>query len=403
MAEPHTYSGDGQTATIADPDNITRDECLALARCGAEAWNKWRGEFPARWVGGEFGYTNVADFSEQDLRNTPVDLSGFVFGDGATFEKSLWGDDARFSGAQWGRGASFLGAKWGDRARFIGAQWDRGASFCGTRWGQNADFGGRTWVALQPAYGNRFERQKTWAEARGLNPGAFVDISFAGAEFEGSVSFQNRQFTGRTDFGVNLVTGAPVRFGGAPEFHGCTLHQNISFDGAVFPLPNGSLDAARAYRTLKLAFAQQQATREEQRFFKLEMGEEAKAAEKHRDPRRWLYTVYREFSEFGFGVARPMALLVAALILAFLLYAWQAGLVPCVPSARNCRATGPLIQFAAAHALPGFEKLAEPASKVLFGDQLGVWTVLTLLLHKAVSILALFLIGLALRNLFKMK
>ncbi|OOG79872.1 hypothetical protein B0E41_21935 [Hydrogenophaga sp. A37] len=98
-----------------------------------------------------------------------------------------------------------------------------------------------------------------------------------------------------------------------------------------------------------------------------------------------------------------MALLVAALILAFLLYAWQAGLVPCVPSARNCRATGPLIQFAAAHALPGFEKLAEPASKVLFGDQLGVWTVLTLLLHKAVSILALFLIGLALRNLFKMK
>ena len=66
----------------------------------------------------------------------------------------------------------------------------------------------------------------------------------------------------------------------------------------------------------------------------------------------------------------------------------------------------PLIQFSFAHALPGFEKLAEPASKLLFGEQgetLGVWTVLTLLVHKAVSVLALFLIGLALRNLFKMK
>lgn len=68
--------------------------------------------------------------------------------------------------------------------------------------------------------------------------------------------------------------------------------------------------------------------------------------------------------------------------------------------------TGPLIQFASAHALPGFEKFAEPGGKLLFGkdlESLGVWTVLTLLLHKAVSVLALFLIGLALRNLFKMK
>jgi hypothetical protein len=33
----------------------------------------------------------------------------------------------------------------------------------------------------------------------------------------------------------------------------------------------------------------------------------------------------------------------------------------------------------------------------------GGWTTLTLVLHKAVSLLALFLIGLALRNLFTMK
>ncbi len=133
------------------------------------------------------------------------------------------------------------------------------------------------------------------------------------------------------------------------------------------------------------------------------MAEEAKAAENSRDPAQWLYIAYRELADFGFSVRRPALLLVVMLMLMLPLYARQAGLQACWTSSADCNMTGPLIQFASAHALPGFEKLAEPASKTLFGDQLGVWTVLTLLLHKAVSLLALFLIGLALRNLFKMK
>ena len=69
----------------------------------------------------------------------------------------------------------------------------------------------------------------------------------------------------------------------------------------------------------------------------------------------------------------------------------------------DCTMTSSLIHFTLGQALPGFEKFTEPATEALFGGQPGVWTVLTLLLHKAVSLLALFLIGLALRNLFKMK
>lgn len=133
------------------------------------------------------------------------------------------------------------------------------------------------------------------------------------------------------------------------------------------------------------------------------MAEEAKAAERSHDPAKWLYIAYRDLADFGFSVRRPALLLVIALLLMLPLYAWQAGLQACWPNSAGCSMAGTLIQFATAHALPGFEKLAEPASKTLFGDQLGVWTVLTLLLHKAVSVLALFLIGLALRNLFKMK
>ncbi len=120
-------------------------------------------------------------------------------------------------------------------------------------------------------------------------------------------------------------------------------------------------------------------------------------------PARLLFKLYAALSNFGFSVARPGALFFTALLMAAMAYASQAGLTSCGDQAVACSMTGSLIQFTLGHALPGFEKFAEPATKALFGEQLGVWTVLTLLLHKAVSVLALFLIGLALRNLFKMK
>jgi hypothetical protein len=122
-----------------------------------------------------------------------------------------------------------------------------------------------------------------------------------------------------------------------------------------------------------------------------------------------LYVIYRKFSDFGFSVGRPIYVLLTATIFALLLYAWQADLVFCTRSTIQCTKTAPLLQFSFASALPGFEKLAEPAAIELFGKSkegtanVGVLTVITLLLHKAISILSLFLLGLALRNLFKMK
>lgn len=120
-------------------------------------------------------------------------------------------------------------------------------------------------------------------------------------------------------------------------------------------------------------------------------------------PARLIYTLYAALSDFGFSISRPVGLFIASLLVAAGLYGWQAELTACWLPGVACTATGSLAQFTFAHALPGLEKLAEPASNALFGKNLGVWTVLTVVLHKAVSLLALFLIGLALRNLFKMK
>ena len=195
-----------------------------------------------------------------------------------------------------------------------------------------------------------------------------------------------------------------------PSFHDAKFPQNFDFGSSKFPGIKGKLSSARAYRTLKLAFAQQHAVREELRFFKLEMAEESKAAKAHKTPNWWLYWLYEKLSDFGFSVNRPLLLFALTTIVSVGLYACQADLALCRPWSPTCNATAPLLQFGLAHALPGFEKLAEPAAIKLFGDaagkgvaDLGLFTVITLFAQKTVSLLSLFLIGLALRNLFKMK
>ena len=524
MAESRTYSGNGYTATIADPEDITRSECVALARCGAQEGNAWRGEFEVRggWPG---PYKNCADFTGQDFSSGLFNFSEFKFGHCANFSESkFWmglfvgaefGHNTRFIGVQFGERTTFDGAKFGletyfDRSEFdadsslTDCELDARASFQGVRFGSSFNFrgtvfgdgvhfdwghfeqfvsfqgvlftGSATFIAVSvgaPAdfsglmaggalsfESAMFEGQTTlqglsWgalkqelqlgkgtsaleehAKEWHAGPWDFKAINFRGARFGGSVDFSDRHFEGVTEFsktefdsearglfgvddalarhvrnepianehsGMYLPEGRRVQFALAPDFFQCKLHQNQSFEGAEFPIADVSEEAARAHRVLKLAFSQQQATREEQRFFRLEMAEEAKAAERSRDPTRWLYSAYRDLADFGFSVQRPVLLLLATLFVMLPLYAVQAGLHLCWPGSSACSKTGPLLQFATAHALPGFEKPAEPASRALFGDHLGVWTVRTLLLHKAVSLLALFLIGLALRNLFKMK
>ncbi len=417
MAGPRTYSNArGMEITISDPCNITAQECLELAKCGWDSWNKWRSEFPA-YLSSDGEYINCANFHHSIFRDDPINFSMFDFGDGADFSNAKFQSKVNFNGAQFGSDTNFsriefrldvgfFGAQFGNGVRFIdtyflghanflGVQFGHDASFDGAKFCSTARFGAQQWTDFYDHFGERFEERKRHAEENGLSPMTFLDITFGGVEFDQGVSFAGRNFDGAVDF-----SGA--KFSKAPRFHGCRLHQDINFDGTFFPQAQGNNAAARAYRTLKLAFAQQQAIREEQRFFKLEMQEEAA---RETGWLRWLYRTYSVISDFGFSISRPLVLFVLTTFFATLIYADQAGLI-FDPAGSQ---TAALVQFSIASAIPGLEKLAEPAGIRLFGDlakgiaNYNVWVVFTLLAHKAASLLALFLIGLALRNLFKMK
>lgn len=334
-----------QNADHGSPDAISKAGCLALAilsnRVGGKEkghvlWNAWR----TAWDSGKSpDYQNGVDFSGIDFRvletNSPINFSRFQFGNHANFSGAHLGNFVSFSGAQWGDWANFSGAQWGDWVSFSRAQWGEYADFRGAQWGGGANFSACAWEQLSTVYGDdaAFAAAKAWAVNKGCAPDQFLSVDFSGTRFSGAVTFAGRKFKGKTSFAAlpdgfvrllaqrnaaeNAAEGgaageAPAQGGAArwdeqgrlmwepdedqgkatvftvaPEFHGCELHQDTTFDAAVFPKASGNEAAARAYRTLKLAFSKQQAIKEEQDFFRRELNEE-RLREKSR-LRRWAF------------------------------------------------------------------------------------------------------------------
>lgn len=406
----------------------------------------------------EFLFGDDADFEGVHFIKTAI-FARAQFGDKANFSftrfegravfvGAQFGDDVNFAGAKFDAQTIFVGAQFGHGARFLGAQFDSRAEFKGTQFGDSAQFNGALfkdcalfdgmdWASLGRIYGELLDGRRAWANLRGLDPQAFGSVDFGGAKFLGNPNFSNRRFTGKTNFGlsdyfsvlhsaydnngkvlmvgleeVSITAPQPAFFECPPAFHNSTLHQDTSFRDAIFPdKPRGSEMFARAYRTLKQAFAQQHAVREEQRFFKLEMAEEAAL---DTGAKRWLYRVYKEVADYGFSLIRPFAWSLGltglfAIVYGFLMWGagTTAGFAVLSEAPINWQLTTQWAQFVLLNLipLPGFDDTLKVLRSTLFGDS-GWWPLLATVVeavHKICVLLAAFLIGLALRNLFKLK
>ncbi|MEQ1814802.1 MAG: hypothetical protein ABL860_10205 [Candidatus Nitrotoga sp.] len=164
-----------------------------------------------------------------------------------------------------------------------------------------------------------------------------------------------------------------------------------------------SAGAARAYRTLKLAFAQQHAIREEQKFFRLEMQAETGIATGNK---KRLYQLYEKISDYGFSLMRPLKYWLYCLAGFTLIYGLLTGTYGWNGNI-SWERTMQWMHYALLNAvpLPGFDKTLDVLRSELFSKAAIIQFLVTMLeiLHKTVSLVAFFLIGLALRNLFKMK
>jgi hypothetical protein len=385
------------------------------------------------------------------------------WGDESRFDGAIWGAKATFWCASWGNKCSFIGASWASFPVFTFAIWGYGADFTDSSIGWEANFVGAFFgrnclfekvnfeasisfesLSFEDIPNNikKIISENLQHSDMNKNLQLMSDISFGGSSFAG-VDFSKRQFSGNINFGYPLKHSPQKRimlkkdtkgqiiftdepgsrglpeweyedlerrpittFSAPPVFHDCTICQGFHIHEDIeFPRPSlNRRNAADAYRTLKLAFSKLQAIREEQRFFKLEMEEETL---RETGLKRWLFKAYKTFSDFGFSMTRPLkygGLGVLGLTAVYGILSW---LGQCGLNVHACQFAPQWLEFSLLQTLPlpGLDKLSKAASKVFWPE--GSWWSLGLsvlvILHKTLSLAALFLIGLALRNLFKLK
>jgi hypothetical protein len=219
-------------------------------------------------------------------------------------------------------------------------------------------------------------------------------VNFRGAVFKRLASFENAEFLSSSSFRETL-------FLFAPNFHNSELHQGTLFSAAPeFPrlfLDIRSPGAAEAYRTLKLAMNKQHALSEEAGFFLLEMRSRALT-----EPliRRSLYQAYDVLSMYGQSVKRPFLWFVAINILFGAIYSALSGqrwetFDPQITALTLFGA----VPFAAALRWP---EIAGPSGGLFPSDRL-VYVQLAIVMQSVLAGVLLFLIGLGLRNMFKIR
>ncbi len=251
---------------------------------------------------------------------------------------------ALFTGARFGKGIDFQDVVFGDSVNFIAASFDKQANFDNVRFRKyvefdGAEFGGsvnfkNVWFEGQATFNNAtfhgdtsfrdayFGGSISFQDARFCDSVTFESgsifpwesnvteranifrvASFHGTIFDKNVSFSNRQFLERVDFSGSI-------FGGIPDFHAAVLHQDTDFQGASFKISEWEDDqeagrAERAYRTLKLAMAEQHASNEQARFFAYEL----ECLRQQRSApffSRLMARLYKDGSDYGRSMARPL-------------------------------------------------------------------------------------------------
>ena len=336
------------------------EKALALLREGKDAWNKWAEDNPGARVsfeGVEFG-DEEANF-EGFVFLGEADFSGATFSGNATFYNATFSGDAKFSDAKFSEKATFREATFSGYALFDQATFSRNAYF------HNAEFSGDAWFRLVE-----------------FNKMAF----FRDAVFKGKANFSDGDFYSSVNF-------SNVMFVSVPDFCGTRISAHFTFHGVNINTQKhtDSEDTDRLCRLKELASIAKDHVRE-QDFFALEL--KAKRSHKSSSLLRYVadvifITLYQVLSNFGRSVTVPVFWLLGIWLSCGIYFAC----LPCSdPVAGICKGLTtsaslifPFLGASRASLKAGF---AGSDAAVAFAEG-------------GLGILFLFLIGLALRNRFR--
>lgn len=416
------------------------DEAGVVAlKSGKDAWTKYAVRFARDFPDRAFDLTNA------DLEG--VSFDSIEFGKRTQFDGSRF-KDAHFSSTRFDQGASFLGCTFRGTTKFSTIRAKVDLSFDGARFEGPVEVHTLQQCMLVRFVGAHFlegfsARGSSEANRLLLPPVSFqqavvqgpfafehcifqfADFSnarlalplegmrenvcfasfkscvfqsgatFTGTEFAHGANFENARFNGSSSFRRTI-------FNLAPNFHDAVLHQGTQFSSkSEFPAlfrDTHSAGAAEAYRTLKLAMNRQHALNEELGFFLLEMRATARRLTWWQ---RIPYRLYDWMSMYGQSVLRPLWVYIGVYFIFAAVYSLLSGQRwETIDTRLSSLSLYGAIPFAAALRWP---EVSGASGGPLFPSERLLFVQIAIVSQSILSAVLLFLIGLGLRNMFKVR
>lgn len=404
--------------TCGRPEDISPHGVSELLKKGFEAWNQWRLDYPENKKisfpqlpnnietpidFSKFNFPNIAFVNVHFVK--AVSFERAIFEGNVTFEECVFYDDVNFFQAEFKGEADFKGVVFNPKSKlnFAEVVFEKDLDL------SSIDF--ELWKLKRNSIGDKGKRDDNFMFLITLNLNSEVlpNSNFSKATFYQNAKFNGRIFKAQANF-------ENADFKKVPEFFGAKIHPKTWIENAKFP--NSIVTKGQyinEYRVLKLAFAEHKNTRQELRFLRREMMEEMWISSSSH--RMWL-KIYQFISDFGFSVCRPLLGLLLLALIALMFYLWISSLNGkwfLVPFDEDLEKyflsvdwgkTLNYIGFSLSNSLPFLSsaKFDEKLIVSLFGSGVNVQIVKSFVVfQQSISFLFWFLIGLAIRNKFKLK
>lgn len=370
-------------------------------------------------------FEGLANFLSSNFDHETAHFDGARFLDDVVFAETRFHQAVVFSDATFQKIADFGGTRFDREANFRNATFSNGpACFPRATFMQPVNFGGGRFGKSGTDFsGTSFKQHATFDAAEFAG---FAD--YRRAEFIGEASFRRSSWHNLVAFNDAQFTTVAVFkdsvFRSVPTFHGATLHEDTTFEGVTWPkLPHDDqspYDAARAWARLRVEMSRLHKYEDELSFFAMEL--RSRAQDRHNEPpaKRGLYRLYLALGA-GRNVAKPLGWLLglnAALFLPFYWYAAatiqnrKGSIWDILADAFTLNVPADVVSYTLVQALP-FVGGSIPGRADLYrrlfaatdstGIDLPLWLELVSAVQQLTGFALLFMIGLALRNRFRMK
>lgn len=416
-----------------------------LTRKNQEAWLKWvSGQMPESELRNLFFARSKKTEPPPDrlrridftftLFDRPVSFKSFVFQSEIDFSSSKFSCEVNFEAAQFSRYSDFQSVKFladanFDRVQFNGSKIDLGyTDFIGKAHFRSARLVNSNFTAATFHDDGSFEhatfddkanfirvRFSGFAlfDAAVFNGYAdfaqvkFAWTSFRSVTFSSGVMFRDTTFSDFIYF-INAKFGSDANFVRArfevavPDFRGANMHEATEWHGVVWPKPPSETSQAQdqvyAYERLKQEMERLKKHEDEQTFFRMEL--RARRGLQRTFSLAWpLNFAYQVSSDYGSSVGRPISLLVVLFVIGVYVFSG----LPLTPASINPEAIPHAAAISFANIIPVVPITHDLANTANVAAGMSRVEKVVSITQTLLGAPLLFLLGLALRNRFRMK